>query len=113
MGGRNSRAEDGADTGNGGALTGEGLPCPVNFDPEDVIRTLALDKKLRRADENMWKLGLAIGFASAGWVPIDRYVEVKADVEKMKRQVWEMLTTDEDRANTKKHWPLDDMNEED
>jgi len=92
------------------ALKRGNLPCPIQFDSEDVVWTLALDNELRDADESMRRLEMAVGFASAGCVPIDSYAEAKTRAEKVKRQVLEMLTKEE-RADTEKHWPLDDMDE--
>ncbi|KAI6106865.1 hypothetical protein EDD16DRAFT_1489721, partial [Pisolithus croceorrhizus] len=68
---------------------GEDLPCPVEFDPADVGKTMALHAEQKKADRNLEMLQNLIGFASEGWVPVEHYKEAKARSKKPKRQVLE------------------------
>ncbi|KAI5980902.1 protein kinase subdomain-containing protein PKL/CAK/Fmp29 [Pisolithus albus] len=100
-------------TENWKTLVGEGLPCPIEFDPADVGKTMALHAEQKKADRNLQMLQNLIGFVSEGWVPIEHYEEAKARSEELKRKALELAETEKERNEIMENWPLDDMDEND
>ncbi|KAF8136009.1 hypothetical protein K438DRAFT_1882113 [Mycena galopus ATCC 62051] len=95
-------------TKNWEELTGEGLPCPVVFDPRDVRETMELDVTKRKADETLEVIQDAIGF---GWVPAERYEEVLARTKQLKKDALTAVELEEELAQVAAHWLWDDMDE--
>lgn len=98
---------------NWATLAGNDTPCPVAFDAEDMQKTRKLDAEQSRVDETFEALQNMIGFGPEGWVPAEHYEEA---MERSK-QLKDALTADpelseEEKAQTAAHWPLDDMDEE-
>ena len=93
-------------------LTGEGPPCPVVFDAEDVRETTKLNEVQRKADKvfEVWQNMLGLG--PEGWVPKQHYEEAVALCKQMKEEALTEATSEEERAEIMAHWPWDDMNEE-
>lgn len=81
-------------TENWKKLVGEDLPCPVEFDPADVGKTMALHAEQKKADRNLKWLQNLIGSAPEGWVPVEHYEEAKTCSEELKRQILEMAETE-------------------
>ncbi|KAF8833498.1 hypothetical protein BDN67DRAFT_916845, partial [Paxillus ammoniavirescens] len=50
------------------ALTREGLPRPITFDPKDARKTMKLDAEQRETDEFPEASQDMIGFGPEGWV---------------------------------------------
>ena len=96
-----------------GRLTGEGVPCPVAFDPEDLRKTKELDDSTERAMDRDFR-GMSqnmIGCGQEGWVPAERYEEAMALCKQMKEAALTEATSEEERAQIVEHWPWDDMDE--
>ncbi|KAI0029059.1 hypothetical protein K488DRAFT_80383 [Vararia minispora EC-137] len=72
--------------GTWGRLTGEDVPCPVGFEPEDLRKMKELGAKLQLADENFEGCRGIVGF--------------------------ETVPEGEVRTKSKANWFLDDMSEE-
>ncbi|KAG6877990.1 hypothetical protein C0993_001195 [Termitomyces sp. T159_Od127] len=72
-------------TKNWSRLVGEGVPCPVVFEPEDLSRTKELDARLQLADENFEKCRAMVGFESETWVSNEHYEMAKALAELLKK----------------------------
>ncbi|KAJ8508378.1 hypothetical protein ONZ45_g9344 [Pleurotus djamor] len=96
-----------------GKLAGEGVPCPVKFEPDDVSETKALGKRLELADENVRNIQSMIGFGTETWVPNEHYRKAKALAELVKLKVLMGIPKGELRDKTQANWFLDDMIEED
>ncbi|KAJ3754459.1 kinase-like domain-containing protein [Lentinula raphanica] len=96
-----------------GKLAGPGVPCPVEFDPDDVSKTKALSTRLQLADENVQNIRGMIGFETETWVPIDHYRKAKALAELVKLKVLMGIPKGELRDKTQANWFLDDMDEKD
>ena len=94
-------------------LTGEGVPCPVVFEPEDIRETKELSAKLQVADENFEGCRGMIGFETETWVPNEHYAMAKALAELLKLKVLTMIPKGEIRARTEANWFLNDMDEND
>ena len=92
-------------------LTGEGTPCPVVFDAEDVRETMKLNEKQRKADNafEVWQNMLGLG--PEGWVPSQHYEEAVALCKHTKEEALTGAASEEDRAEIMAHWPWDDMDE--
>ena len=59
-------------------LTGEGMPCPVVFDAEDVRETTKLNEVQRKADKAFEVWQNMFGLVPEGWVPTQQYEEAVA-----------------------------------
>ncbi|EKM79538.1 hypothetical protein AGABI1DRAFT_74635 [Agaricus bisporus var. burnettii JB137-S8] len=94
-------------------LTGDGVPCPIAFEPEDLRQTKELSAKLRVADENFEGCGGMIGFGTETWVSNEDYRKAKALAKLLKLTVLKEIPEEEIRAKVEANWFLDDMDEED
>ncbi|PSR75399.1 hypothetical protein PHLCEN_2v9157 [Hermanssonia centrifuga] len=94
------------------ALTGGGVPCPVEFDAEDVRETRKLNEVQARADRffEMWQN--MVGLGEEGWVPTEDYEDAVAFFKKSKEEGLADCKSAEERAEIMGHWPWDDMDEE-
>ncbi|OCB90939.1 hypothetical protein A7U60_g1850 [Sanghuangporus baumii] len=92
-------------------LTGEGAPCPIVFDAEDVRETTKLNEVQGKADKafEVWQNMLGLG--PEGWVPTQHYEEAVALCKQMKEEALTEVTSEEERAEIMTHWPWDDMDE--
>lgn len=93
-------------------LTREGLPYPIEFDPEDVRETMKLDAGQREADEFLEAYQNIVGSGPEGWVPPERYEESMTLSKKLKEAGLAAAESEEERAEILAHWPLDDIDEE-
>ncbi len=96
-----------------GKLAGTGVPCPVEFEPDDVSKTKAFSERLQLADENVQNIRAMIGFETETWVPNDQYRKAKSFAELVKLKVLMEIPKGELRDKTEANWFLDDMDEED
>ncbi|KAI0645256.1 kinase-like domain-containing protein [Trametes meyenii] len=94
-------------------LAGSGVPCPVEFEPDDVSKTKALSERLQLADENVDNIRAMIGFGTETWVPVDDYRKAKALAELVKLKVLMAMPKGELRDKFEVNWFLDDMDEKD
>ncbi|KAI6122216.1 protein kinase subdomain-containing protein PKL/CAK/Fmp29 [Pisolithus croceorrhizus] len=78
-------------TENWKTLVREDLPCPVELDPADAGKMMALHAEQKKADKNL----------------------EMARSEKLKRHVLEFAETEEEWNEIMENWPLDDMDERD
>ncbi|TFY77349.1 hypothetical protein EWM64_g6662 [Hericium alpestre] len=93
-------------------LTGGGVPCPVEFEPEDLHKTKKLSKKLQLADENFEACRGMVGFETETWVSNEHYEMAMALAELLKLKVLTRVPEGEVQAKTEANWFLDDMDEE-
>ena len=96
-----------------GKFAGTGVPCPIEFDPDDVSKTKAFSTRLQLADENVQNIRGMIGFETETWVPSDHYRKAKSLAELVKLKVLTGIPKGELRDKTQANWFLDDMDEED
>ena len=94
-------------------LMGEGVPCPVAFEPEDLLRTKELSTKLQLADENFEGCRGMVGFETETWVSNEHYERATAFAELLKLRILAAIPEKEVRAKTEANWFLDDMDEKD
>ncbi|KAI0722134.1 hypothetical protein C8Q72DRAFT_787511, partial [Fomitopsis betulina] len=94
-------------------LAGANVPCPVEFDPDDVSKTKAFSKRLQLSDRNFAGCQAIVGFESETWVPNEHYKRAKALAELLKLTVLMEIPAGEARDNAAANWFLDDMNEDD
>ncbi|KAF9068225.1 kinase-like domain-containing protein [Rhodocollybia butyracea] len=94
-----------------GTLEGEGVPCPVVFETEDIRETEELSE-LQTADEIFEGCGKMIGFLTETWVPNEDYEKAMNAAELLKQRVVSAVP-EEVRAVTEANWFLDDMDEKD
>ncbi|KAJ2968384.1 hypothetical protein NUW54_g13235 [Trametes sanguinea] len=94
-------------------LAGPDVPCPVEFDPDDVSKTKAFSELLRLSDENFAGCQAIVGFETETWVPNEHYERSKALAELLKLAVLKEIPAGEARDKAEANWFLDDMNEDD
>ena len=96
-----------------GRLTGEGVRCPVMFEPEDLCKTKELSAKLQVADENSEGCRGMVGFETETWVSNEHYVMAVALAELLKLRVLKEIQDEELRAKIEGNWFLNNMAEKD
>ncbi|KAG6830603.1 hypothetical protein H0H92_015884 [Tricholoma furcatifolium] len=96
-----------------GRIAGEGEPCPVVFDPEDLCKTKELGAKLQVSEENLEGCQGMIGFGTGTRVSNEHYETAVALSKQLKEQVLAMIPEEEVRADVVANWFLDDMDESD
>lgn len=96
-----------------GRLTGEGIPCPIAFDPEDLRQTKELSTRLQLADENFEGCRGMIEFETETWVSNEHYATAVALAELLKLRVLTQIPEKEVRAQVEAYWFLNDMDEKD
>ena len=98
-------------------LSGENGPCPITFEPEDVLKTKELSINLKEVEDISKGVGAAIGFGPGTMVPNDHYETAKALAESVKWLTLELAAAEgedeEERATFEANWFLDDMDESD
>ena len=100
-------------TGTWERLMGEGVPCPVAFEPEDLLKTEELSTKLQLADEIFEACRGMIGFETETWVFNENYERAIAIAEILKLRLLAAIPEKEVRAKIEANWFLNDMNEGD
>ncbi|KAF9072369.1 protein kinase subdomain-containing protein PKL/CAK/Fmp29 [Rhodocollybia butyracea] len=90
-------------TENWTALSGGGMPCPVEFDAEEVCETKNLNEVQATADNVFAMLQNIVGLGEDGWVSTEDYEDAVAFFRRAK---------EEGLAGANAHWPWDDMDEE-
>ena len=95
-----------------GKLAGAGVPCPVEFEPEDVRRTKEFSERLQLSDENFKGCQAMIGFGTETWVSNEHYEKAKALAELLKLEVLTRIAVGEERDMAQAHWFLDDTEED-
>jgi hypothetical protein len=93
-------------------LMGEGVPCPVAFEPEDLLKTKELSDKLKLADENFEGCRAMVGFETDTWVPNENYAKASALAKRLKQMLLAAITDKKMRAEVEANWFLNDMDEE-
>ena len=94
-------------------LAGEGVPCPVAFEPEDLRETKELSERLQVADENLEGCRGMIGFETETWVSNEHHRMAVALAELLKLKVLTQIPDKEFRAKVEANWFLNDMDEKD
>ncbi|KLO05330.1 hypothetical protein SCHPADRAFT_923405 [Schizopora paradoxa] len=94
-------------------LVRDGVPCPIKFEREDVLKTKEPDDKLKIPDENFETCRDITGFEAETWVPNEHYETAKSIAEMIKLNVFERIPEPEVRAKAEANWFLDDMDETD
>ena len=94
-------------------LMGEGVPCPIAFEPEDLLKTKELSAKLQLADGNFEGCRSMIGFETETWVCNEHYERAMDLAELLKLRLLTAIPEKEVRAKTEANWFLDDMDEKD
>ena len=96
-----------------GRLTGEGVPCPVMFEVEDLRETKELSARLQVADENFEGCRGMLGFETETWVPNEHHPMAMALAELLKLRVLAEIPEKEVQAKVEANWFLNDMDEKD
>jgi len=94
-----------------GRLAGEGVPCPVVFEPEDIRKTKELSARLLVSDENYEGCRAMVGFETETWVSNEHYAMAMALAELLKLRVLTMIPEKDVRAISEANWFLNDMDE--
>ena len=81
---------------------GEGVPCPVAFEPEDLV-----------VDENFEGCRGMVGFETETWLSNKHYTMAMALAELLKLRVLAEIPGEEVRTKTEANWFLNDMVEKD
>ncbi|KAI0369468.1 hypothetical protein BV20DRAFT_1053278 [Pilatotrama ljubarskyi] len=100
-------------TENWETLVGEGVPCPIALEPDDVGETKKLDAEVREVDSLVEVLRDNIGVGPDDGVPAEHYEEAMVRNRKLKEVGLAAADNEEERALLAAHWPFDDMDEED
>jgi hypothetical protein len=93
-------------------LTGEGKPCPIVFDAEDIRETRKLDVFQSGCDEHQSMSENFISSGPDGWVNTEHYEEAMALGKQLKEMVLAEASTEFERTGITEHWAFDDMDEE-
>ena len=96
-----------------GRVMGDGVPCPVVFEPEDLRKTKGQSAKLQVTDENFEGCRGMVDFEMEAWVSNEHYEMAMALAELLKLRVLMEIPKGEVRTKTEVNWFLNDMNEED
>ncbi|KAF8992665.1 hypothetical protein BDQ17DRAFT_1369173 [Cyathus striatus] len=96
-----------------GKLTWEGVPCPIEFEPEDIRKAKELSARLQVADENFEGCRGIVGFGTETWMSNEDYEMAIALAELLKLRVLKEIPEEEVRAKVEANWFLDDMDEKD
>ncbi|CDO71632.1 hypothetical protein BN946_scf184911.g102 [Trametes cinnabarina] len=94
-------------------LAGPDVPCPIEFEPDDVSKTKAFSERLRLSDENFAGCQAIVGFETETWVPNEHFERAKALAELLKLTVLKEIPAGEARDKAEANWFLDDMDEDD
>ena len=93
-------------------LTGRGVPCPLEFDAEDLGQTATLDKELSKATRGFEILQSMGGAGEEGWVPTEDYERAVTFFRAFQAEALAGAKSAEEREEIEGHWPWDDMDEE-
>ncbi|EEB90664.1 hypothetical protein MPER_11098, partial [Moniliophthora perniciosa FA553] len=93
-------------------LTGGDVPCPVEFDAEDVRETRKLNEVQEEADRLFEMVRNMVGLGEDSWVSAGDYEDAVAFFKKMKEKALAEASSAEERTEIMDHWPWDDMDEE-
>jgi hypothetical protein len=88
---------------------GEGVPCPVAFEPEDLLMTKELSAKLQVADGNFEGCRSMVDFETDTWASNEHYEGAMALAELLKLRLLTAIPEKEVRAKTEANWFLDDI----
>lgn len=87
--------------------------CPISFSEEDIKDTVGKALEQDDMDSTMKHLRDVLGCSSDGWVPHERYEKAMAAAVDMKEQALRIVKDDPLECEmTRKHWPLDDFDED-
>lgn len=92
-------------------LTGGGVPCPVEFDAQDLRETMALDEELSTAERGFEILQSMCGVGEEGWVLTEDYENAVQFLKERKEEALAGAESEEERGEIMAHWPWDDMDE--
>jgi hypothetical protein len=99
-----------------GRLMGEGVPCRIMFEPEDLHKTKEISAKLQVADENFEGCrGIVGSFVTETWVS-NKHYEMAVDLAELSVFKLRVLIEIPDkgvRAKVEGNWFLNDMDEKD
>ncbi|KAJ3987972.1 kinase-like domain-containing protein [Lentinula detonsa] len=93
-------------------LTGGGVPCPLEFDAEDLDEMAVIDKEVSEATRGFEILQSMRGVGEEGWVPVEDYEGTVAFFKEYKEHALAGAQSAEEREEIMTHWPWDDMDED-
>ncbi|KAG5728151.1 hypothetical protein E4T56_gene19283 [Termitomyces sp. T112] len=93
-------------------LTGEGVPCPFEFDAKDLSETAMLNQELSQASKGFEFLQSCCGVGEEGWVATEDYESAVASLKGFKEEALQRAESAEEREEIMAHWPWDDMDED-
>ncbi|KAJ3740648.1 hypothetical protein DFH05DRAFT_1581996 [Lentinula detonsa] len=94
-------------------LTGGGVPCPLEFDAEDLDEMAVIDKEMSEATRGFEILLQSMrGVGEEGWVPVEDYEGTVAFFKEYKEDALAGAQSAEEREEIMTHWPWDDMDED-
>ena len=91
--------------------TGEGVPCPVAFDAQDLGETTALNEELSTAERGFDILQSMCGIGEEGWVLVEDYEDAVEFLKEIKEEALAEAESEEERGEIMTRWPWDDMDE--
>ena len=93
-------------------LTGGGVPCPLEFDTQDLQETTVLNEELSQASQGFEILQSMCGVGEEGWVQTEDYESAVAFLKERKEEALAGAESAKEREEIMAHWPWDDMDEE-
>ncbi|PPQ83049.1 hypothetical protein CVT24_011988, partial [Panaeolus cyanescens] len=93
-------------------LSGGVVPCPLEFDAQDLAETAALEKDMNQVIRGFELLQAHGGVGVDGWVPAEDYESTMAFFKDVKEKALATAESEEECEEINDHWPWDDMDEE-
>lgn len=99
-------------TKNWEELTGGGVPCPLEFDAQDLREMAVLNEELSQANRGFEFIQSSCGVGEEGWVASEDYEFAMAFLKDMKERAVRGAESVKEREEIVDHWPWEDMDEE-
>ena len=93
-------------------LTGGGVPCPFEFDAEDLHEMTVLNEELSQANKGFEFIQSNCGVGEEGWVATEDYKFAMAFLKDMKKKALRGAESAKEREEIMAHWPWEDMDED-
>jgi len=100
-------------TKNWEELTGGGVPCPLEFDAEDLREMTVLNEELSQANKGFEFIQSNCGVGEEGWVATENYEFAMAFLKDMKKKALRGAGSAKEREEIiMAHWPWEDMDKD-
>jgi hypothetical protein len=88
------------------------IHVPISFKPDEGQEALLLEEAQRDADAQVEEYRIMFGIGPDGWVPSERYEELKEAMSTLKASMIDSAESELDRNRIREHWIYDDMDED-